>query len=186
LYNFSISEISWLEGYKVEIRKIIYLQVLDLSGESSYPKGTFGRDLWVISSCMPGNFATTWNPIFKPPPCFSQDFLNTPRIHLQNSKSEQAKKVYAMCIAEWPKLWRRYIPMYPGLMTKKIIFLGEIHKDPHKKCLQKFVCKWISLLIPRSLNYKLTVNLKNFTNFHESYKSVTNLFFGKKGSLPFL
>jgi len=129
---------------------------------------------------MPGNFATTWNPIFKPPPCFSQDFLNTPRIHLQNSKSEQAKKVYAMCIAEWPKLWRRYIPMYPGLMTKKIIFLGEIHKDPHKKCLHKFVCKWISLLIPRSLNYKLTVNLKNFTNFHESYKSVTNLFFWKK------
>jgi hypothetical protein len=49
----------------------------------------------------------------------------------------------------------------------------------------KFVCKWISLLIPRSLNSKLTVNLKNFIKFHEPYKSVTNLFSQKKGSLPF-
>lgn len=128
---------------------------------------------------MAGNFATRWNPIFKPP-CFLQDFLNHPRKHLQNSKSGQAKKVYKLCYCRVTKLRRRYIhPHASRFDDKKVIFLAKFIKI-HIKAPSKFVCKWISLLIPRSLNSKLTVNLKNFIKFHKSYKKCNQPFFQKK------
>jgi hypothetical protein len=49
--------------------------------------------------------------------------------------------------------------------------LGKFIKI-HIKVPTKFVCKWMSLLIPKSLNSKLTVNLKNFIKFHPNLTKV--------------
>lgn len=171
--------------YKVEIRKIIYLQVLDLSGESIQPQ----RNIWeeplskFLHACP--EILLQHETQFSNPPRFSQDFLNTPRVHLQNSKSEQAKKVYE-CVLPSDQIVEKVHPHASRFDDQKNLFSWGKFIKIHIKVPSKKICKWMSLLIPRSLNSKLTVNLKNFTNFHESYKSVTNLFFGKKGSLPFL
>jgi hypothetical protein len=88
---------------------------------------------------MPGNFATTWNPISNPL-VFLQDFLNTPRICLQNSTSGKAKKVYKKCVLPSGQIIEKVQPHASRFDDKKIIFLGKFIKI-HIKVPTKFVCK---------------------------------------------
>jgi len=125
LHNFSISQISWLEGYKVEIRKIIYLQVLDLSGESSYPKGTFGRDLWLSNFFMHARkFCYNMKPNFQTPPLFfarlSQHSADTPTKFKEWASQESLRNVYCRVT----KIVEKVHPHVSRFDDQKNYFLG--------------------------------------------------------------